>query len=220
MREVVFHLWNLSELSLLGYLQMNRWRCCLREPVMQHCLGSSWPPNVMSDSPEAQPDFRLQQYLVAVMPHCTHSPQICIANNPLVDHNDNSGWHLTMMDVAVFMVSWKFAIDLKTRTRGSNRVHSQCRDIRLCLSGAQAPTGALSRVGQPEWEDGLRSYWLKRLIICEQVHRCCRAEHSKDVCVCQSDALTLKLPFLLPLNRFSTFSEEQRCVVLLPETAS
>lgn len=103
--EVVCYLWNLSEPSLfiLGYLQMNRWRCCY---VTQHCLGSPWPPNVMSDSPEGQPDFRLQQYLVAPMPHCTCSSQICIANSPLVDHNDGGNSSLlSVTDDVVFMVS-------------------------------------------------------------------------------------------------------------------
>lgn len=179
----MYYLWNLSELSLfiLGYLQMNRWRCCY---VTQHCLGSPWPPNVMSDSPEGQPDFRLQQYLVAVMPHCTCSSHICITNNPLVDHNDGTNSSLlTVTDDVVFMVSSKFSIDLKqghTEVTGPQPAQRHLSMFVWC----SGPTGALSGVGQPEWEDGIRSYWLKRLIICEQVQRCCRAERGKDVCVC------------------------------------
>lgn len=75
------------------------------QSVTQCCLGSWWPQNAMSDSLEGQPDFRLQQYLVAVMPHCTRCSQICIANSPLVDHNDNSGSTLLSMEDVVFMVS-------------------------------------------------------------------------------------------------------------------
>lgn len=178
------YLWNLSELSLfiLGYLQMNRWRCCY---VTQHCLGSPWPPNVMSDSPEGQPDFRLQQYLVAPMPHCTCSSQICIANSP---------WLIIMTAATPACSPWqtmlclwchqtKFSIDLKQGHVEVTGPQPAQRHLSMFV-WCSGPTGALSGVGQPEWEDGIRSYWLKLLIICEQVQRCCRAERGKDVCVC------------------------------------
>ncbi|KAM7367263.1 hypothetical protein PAMP_015178 [Pampus punctatissimus] len=58
----------------------------LQESVTQHCLGSQWLPNIISDSPEGLPGFRLQQYLVAVTLHCTHSSQIGVAISPLVDY--------------------------------------------------------------------------------------------------------------------------------------
>lgn len=153
-----------------------------RESVTQQCLGSRWPPNIMSDSPKGQTGFRFQQYLVDVKPHCTHSFQICIAQSP--------DWWRQQLQPANYdriLCLWfhktEFCIDLKrghVEVTGPQPVQG-CRSVFAWCAG---PTGALSRVGQPEWEDGIWSYWSKLLIICEQVQSCCRAERGKDVCVC------------------------------------
>lgn len=106
----------------------------------------------MSDSPEGQPDFRLQQYLVATMPHCTRCSQICI------DHNDNSSSTLlTITEDVVFMVSeTKFSIDLKqehVEVTGPQPVKGCLPVFVWCLG----PMGAFSKVGQAEWEGRIRS---------------------------------------------------------------
>lgn len=88
----------------------------------------------------------------------------------------------------------KFSIDLKQGHVEVTGPQPAQRHLSMFV-WCSGPTGALSRVGQPEWEDGIRSYWLKLLIICEQVQRCCRAERGKDVCVCWCTALTWMLPF-------------------------
>lgn len=101
---------------------------------------------------------------MAALPH-----RVSAARRPQFNRQDDSGSHLTLTDDGVFVVRQKFPIRLKTRTH-------QCRDVCPGSSGCWGPTGALSRVGQSEWEAGLQRYRSKRLIIFERVHRCRRAE--------------------------------------------
>lgn len=135
------NLWAMTDCLILGYLQMNRWRCCCKN-VTQHCLGSQWPPNIISDSPEGLPDFRLQQYLVAVMPHCTHSSQICIAINPLVDSKQKKQVqfaHILPCHCVYGFIKLSYYW-LKTWTHGSNRSAASA-GILVCACLVHRPHG-------------------------------------------------------------------------------
>ncbi len=96
--KAVFHMWNLWVVLvrlILGAFTDKQINVLSLKSVTHHCLGSLWPPNVISKSPKGQPEFMLQQYLVAVMPHCIRYFRICIPNTLLVDHNDSSSNVLT-----------------------------------------------------------------------------------------------------------------------------
>lgn len=86
------------------------------------------PPNTMPDSPQGQPDFRLQQYLVAVKPYCTNCSQ---------------SW-LIVMTPALYR--------FKTGSCDSNQSKTRA-GISICVCLALRPMRAVSTVGQAGWEE-------------------------------------------------------------------
>lgn len=83
------------------------------------------------------PDFRLQRCLVAVVPHCIPEPaSVCS--------------HLVGCRVYGFITPGQTE---ETGLQPERRYLSAA-----AAAAARGPAGALSRAGQSEWEDGLRSY--------------------------------------------------------------
>lgn len=124
---------------VLGHLQMNRWKHCC-ETVMQHWLGARWSLNIMSGSPEGRPDFRLQQYLVAVTPHCTCYSQIWIANSRLITMALAAPAYPGSSVYGPMKLSFLL---IESEHAWKQQAHCLCKKICPFLSGAQAPQGLL-----------------------------------------------------------------------------
>lgn len=94
----------------------------------------------------------MQQYLVAVKLHCIPllPNQHSITVPARIDHNDDSGSHRFTIKAVMLMVSRNFYQSI-SKQRSARVTDPQPVSKLLCCSD---PTGALSRVGPSEWEDG------------------------------------------------------------------
>lgn len=144
MREVRVHehVSEFSHLLFIWFLGIYRWT---DESIVVRLLRNTdlvtrWSLNIMSDSPEGRPDFRLQQYLVAVTPHCTCYSQIWIANSRLITMALAAPAYSGSSVYGSMKLSFLL---IESEHTWKQQAHCLCRKICPFLSGAQAPQGLL-----------------------------------------------------------------------------